>query len=395
MLFNESLEKKNALGLSRSQWEVFFKDHGEKPFRAQQILQWIHQRFVGSFEEMTNLSKSIRSLLEQNFFFPIMEVVSSQLSVDGTRKWLIRTETLKSSIEVVYIPEETRKTLCISSQVGCELNCQFCYTATQGFERNLSSSEIIGQVWFVQKILKEEYLERSSEKAITSFKYGISNVVFMGMGEPLRNLQPVLDSLSLLTDDFAYGLSKRRVTVSTSGVIPGIEELAKHVDVALALSLHAPNNNLRDILMPINKKYPIEDLLPAVAKYLDTADRQMHVTIEYVMLEGVNDQILHAQQLAKLVGRYVSGRAKINLIPFNSFPTAKYTCSSPETIRDFSEVLRQKNIITTIRKTRGPDILGACGQLAGDVQDKTRRRQKYLQEVSQSMGYLTQQTAQG
>ena len=381
----ESIEKQNVLGLSRAQWEVFFKDHGEKPFRAQQILQWVHQRFVSSFEEMSNLSKPLRSLLEQHFFFPAIEVVSSQHSVDGTRKWLIRTETLKSAIEVVYIPEEKRKTLCVSSQVGCVLNCQFCYTATQGFERNLTSSEIIGQVWFVQNLLRKEYLEDRPDADITGIKYGISNVVFMGMGEPLLNLDAVLSSVSLLTDDFSYGLSKRRVTVSTSGVIPGIDELAKHTDVALALSLHAPTNDLRDKLVPINKKYPIEDLPPAVARYLDHADRQMHVTIEYVMLAGVNDQIYHAQQLSKLIGRYISGRAKINLIPFNTFPTTKYTCSSPEVIREFAEVLRQKDIITTIRKTRGPDILGACGQLAGDVQDKTKRRQKYLQEMSQSV----------
>jgi len=376
------IEKKNVLGLSRAQWELFFQEHGEKPFRAQQILQWVHQRFVSSFAEMTNLSKALRILLEEHFCFPVIEVVSSQRSVDGTRKWLIRTETQQSSIEVVYIPEEKRKTLCISSQVGCELNCQFCYTATQGFDRNLSAAEIVGQVWFVQKELKEEYLEHHPDVDIVGIKFGITNVVFMGMGEPLRNVEFVLSSLSLLTDDFAYGLSKRRVTVSTSGVIPGIEALAEYSDVALALSLHASTNDLRDKLVPINKKYPIEDLLPAVVRYLDRAGRNMHVTIEYVMLAGVNDQIYHAQQLAKLIGRYLSGRAKINLIPFNTFPTTKYTCSAPEVIQAFADVLRKKDIIATIRKTRGPDIFGACGQLAGDVQDKTKRRQKYLQEVS-------------
>jgi len=223
--------------------------------------------------------------------------------------------------------------------------------------------------------------------------FGISNVVFMGMGEPLRNLDAVLPSLSIMMDDFAYGLSKRRVTVSTSGVVPGIEKLGDYTDVALALSLHAPTNEIRDQIVPINKKYPLEVLLPAVLHYLDRHDRQMHVTIEYVMLAGVNDQVAHAKKLSQLIGKYLSGRVKINLIPFNTYPTAKYACSDDATILEFANLLRSKNIITTIRKTRGPDILGACGQLAGDVLDKTRRRQKYLQELSLSQSDYSERTS--
>jgi len=372
-------EKKNIVGMSQSCLETFLKEKGEKPFRAQQILQWVHQYFVHDFDEMTNLSKDLRSKMKEWFYFPEIEVASHQISTDGTEKWLIKTEDKRSAVEIVLIPEETRKTLCISSQVGCELNCQFCHTATQGFDRNLSSGEIISQLWFVQSLL----LKRQKAETDSNQHSPVTNVVFMGMGEPLRNCDAVLIAVSVFTSDFAYGLSKRRVTISTSGVVPGLEQMILKTDVALALSLHAPNDELRSELVPINKKYPIDLLMTTVAKYLKSSQRQIHVTIEYVMLQGVNDHIKHAQQLAKLIGRYVSGQAKVNLIPFNSYPTAKYQCSSFDAIKAFADVLRAKDIITTIRKTRGPDILGACGQLAGDVLDKTRRRQKYLQETSQ------------
>lgn len=381
MMNSQIAEKKNIVGMSQACLESFFKEQGEKPFRAQQILQWVHQSFLTDFDEMTNLSKELRAKMQSWFYFPEIEVVSHQVSIDGTEKWLIKTEDKRSAVEIVLIPEETRKTLCISSQVGCELNCQFCHTATQGFDRNLSSGEIVSQLWFVQSLL----LKRQQSEPLNPKHSPVTNVVFMGMGEPLRNCEAVLIAASIFISDFAYGLSKRRVTISTSGVVPGLEKMIEKTDVALALSLHAPNDDLRSELVPINKKYPIDLLMTTVSRYLKQSQRQMHVTIEYVMLDGVNDHIQHAQQLSKLIGRYVSGQAKVNLIPFNSYPTARYRCSSDNQIKAFAEVLRSKHIITTIRKTRGPDILGACGQLAGDVLDKTRRRQKYLQETSQQL----------
>jgi 23S rRNA (adenine2503-C2)-methyltransferase len=336
----------------------------------------VHQKYARSFEEMTDLPVSLRSKLSEYFYFPECRVISEQKSFDGTRKWLFLTDS-GSSVEAVYIPEPQRRTLCVSSQVGCELNCRFCHTATQGFERNLSAGEIVSQLWFVNRFLRQENLPL------------ISNVVFMGMGEPLRNLDAVLPALELMLSDYAYGLSKRRVTVSTSGVVPGIEALAERLDVAFALSLHAPDNSTRDQIVPLNKKYPLEVLLPAVQRYLDTFDRKNHVTLEYVMLKDVNDSEKQARQLGNLIHKYFSGRAKLNLIPFNTFPTTQFQSSSQEHIQHFAQILRDKGILTTIRKTRGPDILGACGQLAGDVLDKTRRRQRYLQELASAQQPVT------
>lgn len=370
-------ELPSILGFTKEALEEFFVKHGHKTFRAKQVMQWIHQRFVNSFTEMTDLSKDLRVFVTEKFSFPCVEIIKDQKSTDGTRKWLLKTST-GSAVEVVYIPEETRATLCVSSQVGCELNCQFCHTATQGFERNLSAAEIVSQLWFVNKTLFEENLSLPKEQQSML----VSNVVFMGMGEPMRNLDAVIPAIKIMMDDFAYGLSKRRVTVSTSGVIPGIERLAQETDVALALSLHAPDDLTRSKIIPLNRKYPLEDLLPAVSAYLNHQDRKMHVTLEYVMLKDVNDSDKQAYTLAKLVNRYFPGQAKVNLIPFNPFPTTKFESSSYEVIRRFSDIVRSKGIITTIRKTRGQDIFGACGQLAGDVLDKTRRRQQYLQKVS-------------
>ncbi|NBW56895.1 23S rRNA (adenine(2503)-C(2))-methyltransferase RlmN [bacterium] len=369
--------RQHILGMTQEALEQFFVQHHEKPFRGRQILQWMHQRFVPSFDEMTDLSKKLRLFIAEHFYYPSVEILRDQRSDDGTRKWLLKTST-GSAVEVVYIPEETRATLCVSSQVGCELNCQFCYTATQGFERNLSAHEIVSQLWFVNKTLTEENAllpEHLHSQLVT-------NVVFMGMGEPLRNLDSVIPAVQVMMNDYAYGLSKRRVTISTSGVVPGLERLAQETDVALALSLHAPDDQTRSQIIPLNKKYPLDVLLPAVVDYLDAHDRKMHVTLEYVMLNGVNDSEKHAYTLAKLVNRYFPGRAKVNLIPFNPFPTTKFESTSMEQIKKFAEIVRSKNnIITTVRKTRGQDILGACGQLAGDVLDKTRRRQQYLQKI--------------
>lgn len=361
--------KRNILGQTPETLRSFFLSIGEKPFRAIQVIQWIHQKYALSFDEMTDVSLSLRSKLSEYFYFPELKVLSEQKSSDGTRKWLFSTDS-GSAVEAVYIPEPQRRTLCVSSQVGCELNCRFCHTATQGFERNLSAAEIVSQLWFANRFLREENLPL------------ISNVVFMGMGEPLRNLDAVLPTLELMLSDYAYGLSKRRVTVSTSGVVPGIEALGNKIDVAIALSLHAPDNETRDKIVPLNKKYPLEVLLPAVQDYLDRFDRKNHVTLEYVMLKGVNDSEKQARQLGNLIHKYFSGRAKLNLIPFNTFPTTQFECTPAQDIQNFAQILKDKGILTTVRKTRGPDILGACGQLAGDVHDKTRRRQRYLQELA-------------
>lgn len=376
----ETSHRKSILGESLSMLKSFFLRIDEKPFRAKQVLQWVHQRYVTSFEDMTDLSVILRQKLAEHFYIPTRTVLSEQKSSDGTRKWLFATES-GSAVEAVYIPETQRRTLCVSSQVGCELNCRFCHTATQGFERNLSSAEIIAQLWFVNSLLRDEDLPL------------ISNVVFMGMGEPLRNMGAVVPALEIMLDDHAYGLSKRRVTVSTSGVIPGIEELSQKIDVAIALSLHAPDNATRDRIVPLNKRYPLEQLLPAVSKYLAQFERKNHVTLEYVMLKEVNDSELQARQLSNLIHKYFSGRAKLNLIPFNPFPTTQFECSTEKQMMRFAQILKDRGILTTVRKTRGSDILGACGQLAGDVRDKTRRRQRYLQELASSR-YLSQHTAE-
>lgn len=370
--------RRNILGETPASLRSFFLSIGEKPFRATQVIQWIHQKYAISFDEMTDISLSVRKKLDGEFYFPQRRVLSEQKSFDGTRKWLFATDS-GSAVEAVYIPEPQRRTLCVSSQVGCELNCKFCHTATQGFERNLSMAEIISQLWFANRFLRDENLPL------------ITNVVFMGMGEPLRNLDAVLPTLELMLSDHAYGLSKRRVTVSTSGVVPGIEALGDRVDVALALSLHAPDNETRDKIVPLNKKYPLEELLPAVQQYLDRFDRKNHVTLEYVMLKGVNDSEKQARQLGNLINKYFSGRAKLNLIPFNTFPTAQFECTPAPEIQRFAQMLKDKGILTTVRKTRGPDILGACGQLAGDVHDKTRRRQRYLQELASQTPLSSQQ----
>jgi 23S rRNA (adenine2503-C2)-methyltransferase len=363
--------KTNLLGLDMKALSQFLVELGEKPFRAQQILKWIHAESLDNFGEMTNLSKSLRQQLEEKCEIKCPELLTEQLAKDGTRKWLFKVEG-GSAIETVYIPEPERATLCISSQVGCALNCSFCHTAQQGFQRNLTSSEIIGQLWYAVKTLKKEGIFKAENRPIT-------NVVFMGMGEPLLNFDNVLLAINIMLDDLAYGLSKRRVTLSTSGVVPAIDQLAAVTDVALAVSLHAPNDVLRTELVPINKKYPIVELLAACKRYLKD-DKRRRITMEYVMLEGINDQPQHAYELIKILKNVPS---KVNLIPFNPFVGTKYTRSSEKAINRFQDILMEAGLVTLKRKTRGDDIDAACGQLAGKVKDKTKRSQKFKDSLTQ------------
>lgn len=346
--------KINLLGLDRAGMEEYFRSIGDKPFRATQLLQWIHQRGVDDFGSMTNLSKSLRGYLAERCEIRPPTIVLAQRASDGVRKWVLQVDDA-NRVETVFIPEEGRATLCISSQVGCALDCSFCSTARQGFNRNLSAAEIVGQLWVAQR-------ELGAERRI-------SNVVFMGMGEPLLNFDNVVAASNLMMDDFAYGLSKRRVTLSTSGVIPALDRLAEVSDMSLAVSLHAPTDALRDELVPINRKYPIRELLAACKRYIGKEGRRK-VTVEYVMLEGVNDAPEQARALARLLADVP---AKVNLIPFNPFPQARYRCSSPETVERFGAILQQAGLIATTRKTRGEDIDAACGQLVGKVNDRTRR----------------------
>lgn len=354
--------KLNLLNLDRKGLEAFFAELGEKPFRATQVLKWIHQEGVSDFELMSNLSKALRARLTEIAEVRLPEIVFEQKSEDGTYKWVLELDG-QNRIETVFIPEEGRGTLCVSSQVGCALECTFCSTAQQGFNRNLSTAEIIGQVWVAAKALKG--------------KANLTNVVMMGMGEPLLNFNNTVSALNLMMDDFAYGLAKRRVTVSTSGVVPALLRLADVSEASLAVSLHAPNDELRDILVPINKKYPIAQLLEA-CKYYIKDEKRRKVTFEYVMLSGINDSVEQAHQLSKLLEGIPS---KVNLIPFNPFPNTQYTRSSNNAIHRFTAVLKEAGLITTTRKTRGDDIDAACGQLVGKVKDKTKRQLKSQQAV--------------
>ena len=356
--------KTNLFGLTREDMEAFFTAMGEKAFRASQVMKWMYQEGVDDFEQMTNLSKALRTRLAECAELRLPEVVQTMPSSDGTTKWLLKVDDT-NFIEMVHIPEEGRSTLCVSSQVGCTLACSFCSTARQGFNRNLTAAEIVGQVALASRLLGLP--ENKGEHVIT-------NVVMMGMGEPLLNLDNVLKAMDLMQEDLAFGISKRRVTLSTAGVVPGIDSLREHSDVSLAVSLHAPNDALRDVLVPINKKYPIRELMAACKRYVAGKARR-RVTFEYVMLAGVNDSEAHARELVKIL-RGVP--AKLNLIPFNPFPGSPYQCSSLATINAFREVVMQAGIITVTRKTRGDDIAAACGQLAGKVEDRTRRSERFL-----------------
>ena len=350
--------KTNLLGLSQGDLEQFLVARSEKPFRAQQIMQWIYQRDCDDFDEMTNLSKSLRSQLKGGAEITPPIVQARHNSKDGCIKWLFSSGS-GQAVETVFIPESDRGTLCISSQVGCALDCSFCATGAQGFNRNLSSAEIIGQV---RHAIRELPRRSNGEPAVT-------NVVFMGMGEPLANYRNVVSVLELLVSDWSYGMSRRRVTVSTSGIVPHINKLADDCNVALAVSLHASTDDLRDQIVPINKLHPINTLLEACWQYAEKRSKRF-ITFEYVMLRGVNDSIAHANQLASLLK---DKPAKVNLIPFNPFFGTEFKRSSVETIRHFQDRLRQRGLIATTRKTRGDDIDAACGQLAGKVSDRIKK----------------------
>ncbi len=356
--------KANLLGLDAAGLERFFAELGEKPFRARQVLKWIHQAGEGDFARMSDLAKGLREKLVAAATVEAPLIVGDQTAADGTRKWLLKVDGA-NAVEAVFIPETRRGTLCVSSQAGCVLDCAFCSTGKQGFNRNLSSAEIVGQVWLARKLLCE------NPRAVT-------NVVMMGMGEPLLNLDNVIPALRLMLDDNAYGLSRRRVTLSTAGVIPGMDRLRDECPVALAVSLHAPNDALRDELVPVNRKYPLAELAAACNRYLDRAPRDF-ITFEYVMLDGVNDADDHARELLRFARRV---RSKFNLIPFNPFPRSEFKRSPPERIKRFAEILQRAGLTVTTRKTRGDDIAAACGQLAGDVADRTRRAARLaLKEV--------------
>jgi len=350
------LEKQNLLGLPQDKLKIFFSDLGEKSFRTKQIMQWIYQQGATSFFDMHNLSKDLRQKLKAIATIDLPEVMTLNHSKDGVIKWIIKLGE-ENHIETVYIPERGRGTLCISSQVGCALACTFCSTGVQGFNRNLKSHEIIAQV-----LIAQNYLKKKDKR--------ISNVVFMGMGEPLLNESAVYDACKILLDDWAFGLSRRKVTVSSSGIVPALYRMADTIPVSLAISLHAPSDELRDVLVPINQKYPIKELMKACKYYLNAGTQDRHIFFEYVMLDGVNDFPEHAKSLANLLNGI---SAKVNLIPFNPFPKTQYQTSKEVTINVFQNILYQSGIRTTTRRTRGDDVDAACGQLAGKVLDKSKR----------------------
>lgn len=369
-----SIEKTNLLEFDLEQLKGFFSDMGEKPFRATQVIKWIHQHGADDFEQMTDLSKALRAKLQDEAEIRVPTVSLEQKSADGTRKWVLdldnvstaskQTAGIGNKVEMVFIPEDKRGTLCVSSQVGCSLDCSFCSTARQGFSRNLSVAEIVGQVWIARKMLERDGLGER-----------LTNVVMMGMGEPLMNYKSVIQSVNMMMDDNLYGLSKRKVTISTSGVVPAMKRMFKDTDAALAVSLHAPDDKLRNELVPINKKHPIADLMEQCDAYVESGHKR-HVTYEYVMLDKVNDTREHAHELAKLL----KGReAKVNLIPFNPFPNSGYKRSSEARIKEFKRILNSYGIFTFPRRTRGDDIDAACGQLVGKVQDRSSRHLKFVE----------------
>ena len=360
MSTSKPVRKTNLLNFGHEALKQYFVDMGEKPFRATQIIKWLHQLMVDDVDQMSNISKPLRTRLKEETEIRAPQVMLDRESADGTRKWLFRLDD-GNAIETVFIPEGERGTLCVSSQVGCALDCTFCATARQGFNRNLTLAEMIGQLWVARRSLQQN---PRADRVIT-------NVVMMGMGEPLLNLDNLIPTLALMMDDHAYGLSRRRVTVSTSGVLPALERLADTLDVSLAVSLHAPNDAIRDKLVPLNRKYPIAELIAACRRFVDRKTTQRkHITWEYVMLDGVNDSEADARQLVRLLRDIPS---KINLIPFNPFPGTQYRCSSPQAIDRFRAILLAHDFVTITRKTRGQDIAAACGQLAGQVQDRSRR----------------------
>ena len=357
----------NILELNAKELTKFIEKFGAKPYSARQILKWVYKFGQNDFNLMTDLAKSFRENLNHSAKVEVPTIQLDHLSFDGTRKWLFDVGT-QNGIETVFIPEENRGTLCISSQVGCALECTFCSTGRQGFNRNLTSAEIIGQLWLANNKLREQ----ENYKPLKNDERIITNVVMMGMGEPLTNYKHVVHALEMMLDDTVYGLSRRKVTLSTSGLVPAIDKLSLDCPVSLAISLHAPNDQLRNEIVPINKKYPLDKLMTSCSRYIERAPRGF-VTFEYVMLEGINDSDEQAKELIKLIKDVPS---KINLIPFNPFPKSGYKCSKKVVIKSFQKILMDAGIITTIRKTRGDDIDAACGQLIGQVKDKTKRTQR-------------------
>ena len=376
----------NLLNFDLEGLTAFCEQLGEKRFRATQLFRWIHQKGATDFSQMSDLAKSLREKLPSSACIEGLKVVSRQNSTDGTVKWLFDVGA-GDVIETVFIPESDRGTLCISSQAGCAVGCRFCSTGHQGFSRNLTTAEIVAQLWFAEHTLQKEL--KTAERVI-------SNVVMMGMGEPLQNYSQLLPALRVMLDDHGYGLSRRRVTVSTSGVVPMMDRLAQDCPVALAVSLHAPQDALRSDLVPLNKKYPIDELLKACARYQLAAPRDF-ITFEYCMLEGVNDQPEHALQLVALMQKHacLGLSCKLNLIPFNPFPASGLKCSKPQVVMAFSKILLGSGIVTTVRKTRGDDIDAACGQLAGDVQDRTGAKQRMASQRQGMLGGIKVVVAEG
>ncbi len=367
--------KRNLLDLDRDGLECFFADTlGEKRYRAHQVMKWIHHRHVTEFAEMTDLGKTLRAKLEAHAEVRVPQIQFDKPSEDGTHKWLLGMDG-NNAIETVYIPDKGRGTLCVSSQVGCALNCQFCSTATQGFNRNLSTAEIIGQVWVAARHLGN----------VPHKQRKLTNVVMMGMGEPLMNFDNVVRAMSVMRDDLGYGLANKRVTLSTAGMVPMIDRLSQESDVSLAVSLHAANDTLRSELVPLNKKYPIDELLDACVRYA-LRKKGTSITFEYTMMRGVNDRLEHARELAKRMRAFsnavqMKDAAKVNLIPFNPFPGTRFERSEDSDIRAFQKLLQEAGVLTTVRRTRGDDIDAACGQLKGQVVDRTRRQAEFRKSV--------------
>ncbi|CAD7214029.1 23S rRNA (adenine(2503)-C(2))-methyltransferase RlmN [Xanthomonas arboricola] len=377
------LRKQNLLDLDREGLERFFADTlGEARYRAHQVMKWIHHRYVTDFDQMTDLGKALRAKLHQRAEVLVPNVVFDKPSTDGTHKWLLAMGTDgKNAIETVYIPDKGRGTLCVSSQVGCGLNCTFCSTATQGFNRNLTTAEIVGQVWVAARHLGN----------VPHQQRRLTNVVMMGMGEPLMNFDNVVRAMSVMRDDLGYGLASKRVTLSTSGLVPMIDRLSTESDVSLAVSLHAANDTLRESLVPLNKKYPIAELMESCARYLRGNKKRDSVTFEYTLMKGINDQPEHARQLARLMRQFDNAvqskdAGKVNLIPFNPFPGTRYERSGETEIRAFQKILLDAQVLTMVRRTRGDDIDAACGQLKGQVMDRTRRQADFLRTLEGQAG---------
>jgi len=375
----EANRKQNLFDLDRPGLERFFEERlGEKRYRAHQVMKWIHHRHVTDFDAMTDLGKALRAKLHAHTEIVVPNVLFDKPSADGTHKWLLAMgRDGKNAIETVYIPDKGRGTLCVSSQVGCALNCTFCSTATQGFNRNLSTAEIIGQVWVAARHLGN----------IPHKQRRLTNVVMMGMGEPLMNFGPVVRAMSVMRDDLGYGLANKRVTLSTSGLVPQIDRLSQESDVSLAISLHAATDELRSQLVPLNKKYPLAELMAACVRWLRASSKRESVTFEYTLMQGVNDGPEHARQLAQLMRAFdntVQARhaGKVNLIPFNPFPGAHYTRPDEMAIRRFQNILLDANVLTMVRRTRGDDIDAACGQLKGQVLDRTRRQERFQRRLA-------------